>query len=73
MLGIRYVLVRRDRAVGTPVLARERSNESNHCNHNRGGRFDINKPSEQPAGRCRARCRANGMLASSDVILLWPL
>lgn len=45
MLGISYILVRRDRALDIPVLAREISDESYHCNHNCRGRVGISKPS----------------------------
>lgn len=53
MLGIRYVLTKRDRTLGIPVLARERPDESNHCNHYCGGRVDISKPSDQPVDAVR--------------------
>lgn len=79
MLRFRYVLARRDRALGIPVLARERSNESNHCNHTCRGRVDNSKPSAQPvdAGRVAGPCYAgrfswhSSVAALSSSLLLW--
>lgn len=67
MLGIRYVLIRRDRALGIPVLARERSNESNHCNITVVA--GLIAASRQPS----RSMQGHGMLASSAVILRWLL